>query len=237
MFFRHTVPTVPPDRSEQTPIQKELPLLKAKKRDPEALSVIYRHFITAIYSYVAARVVDRTTAEDLTSEVFLKMVEGIQQVKATNEASFAAWLFQIARITVADHYRKQSKQPLFLSLDLEKLENNDTSTSALLAIHPDSDPVYWSEIRSEWQDVVEAINKLTEEQRQVLISRFILGYDLATVAQMLGKNVNAIKALQFRALQTLHRLLTLASEGARNREALNHLHQPTGRSNHNEAPC
>ena len=55
--------------------------------------------------------------------------------------------------------------------------------------------------------MVQAINLLTEEQRQVLISRLILGYDVTTVARMVDKKPNAVKALQFRALQTLQRLL------------------------------
>jgi RNA polymerase sigma-70 factor (ECF subfamily) len=54
---------------------------------------------------------------------------------------------------------------------------------------------------------MQAINMLTEEQRQVLINRLILGYDVATVARMIGKKANAVKALQFRALQSLQRLL------------------------------
>jgi RNA polymerase sigma-70 factor (ECF subfamily) len=55
--------------------------------------------------------------------------------------------------------------------------------------------------------VVKAINALTEDQRQVLVGRLILGYDVATVARMIGKKANAVKALQFRALQRLQRLL------------------------------
>jgi len=63
------------------------------------------------------------------------------------------------------------------------------------------------ETREEWQKVVQAINTLTEDQRQVLVGRLILGYDVATVAKMIGKKANAVKALQFRALKSLQRLL------------------------------
>ena len=70
-----------------------------------------------------------------------------------------------------------------------------------------SDPVHQAEVRDDWRRTVEAINALTENQRQVLIGRLILGYDIATVARMIGKKVNAVKALQFRALQSLQHLL------------------------------
>ncbi len=73
--------------------------------------------------------------------------------------------------------------------------------------NPNLDPVRSAEARDEWATVVKAINTLTEEQRQVLIGRLILGYDVATVARMLGKKANAVKALQFRALQRLQRVL------------------------------
>ena len=182
---------------------------RARNGEAEALSTLYHHFLPAVFGYVASRTADRSTAEDLTSEVFLKMVEGIHRIKANNEASFAAWLFQIARITVANHYRKQEKQPALLSLESTLYQEGVTSdkNSAFVESNPTSDPVRWSEARDEWSIVVGAINLLTEEQRQVLVSRLILGYDVATIAQMLGKKANAIKALQFRALHSLERLL------------------------------
>jgi len=67
--------------------------------------------------------------------------------------------------------------------------------------------VQWAQAREDWQAMVQAINHLTEEQRQVLVGRLILGYDVATVAHMRGKTANAVKALQFRALQSLQRQL------------------------------
>jgi RNA polymerase sigma-70 factor (ECF subfamily) len=179
----------------------------ARQGDSEALSVLYRKFLSGVFGYIAARVPDQTTAEDLTSEVFLKVVEGIARLRAADEAGFAAWLFQIARITVAGYYRKREKQPPFIPLVEETDREEENESRVFLQDHPDSDPVLSAEVRDEWKAVVKAINTLTEEQRQVLIGRLILGYDVATVAQIIGKNSNAVKALQFRALQSLQRLL------------------------------
>jgi RNA polymerase sigma-70 factor (ECF subfamily) len=121
----------------------------------------------------------------------------------------AAWLFQVARITIAGYYRQREKQPDFVSLEpvSEEGDTNIWEHYVTLANHPDTDPVLRSESREEWGTVVHAINSLTEEQRQVLVGRLILGYDVATVARMIGKQANAVKALQFRALQSLNRIL------------------------------
>ena len=178
----------------------------ARQGNAEALSALYQRFLPGIFGYMATRVPDRATAEDLTADVFLQMVEGIAHLRAEDEAGFSAWLLRIARMTVAGYYRKREKQPAPLSLSGEAWENTYADSLMLLESHPEADPVQWTEAREDWQAVVQAINHLTEEQRQVLVGRLILGYDVATVAHMLGKKANAVKALQFRALQSLQRL-------------------------------
>jgi RNA polymerase sigma-70 factor (ECF subfamily) len=180
----------------------------ARRGEAEALSNLYRQFLPGVFGYIATRVPDRATAEDLTSEVFLKMVEGIDRLKANNEAGFAAWLFQIARLTVAAYYRKREGAPGMVSLDMQDGEEGMPGNEwALVGIYLGMDPADLVETRDEWRRVVDAINVLTEEQRQVLVGRLLLGYDVATVARLIGKQANAVKALQFRALHSLHRLL------------------------------
>jgi RNA polymerase sigma-70 factor, ECF subfamily len=179
----------------------------ARKGEDEALSILYNQFLPGIFGYIATRVPDRTTAEDLTSEVFLQMVEGIHQLRAKDEAGFTAWLLRIARIVVAGYYRKREKQPMLVALPTDSYDETQREHLNLTADHPDSDPATWTEAREDWHVVVQAINLLTEKQRQVLVGRLILGYDVAAVARMLGIKANAIKALQFRALQSLQRLL------------------------------
>lgn len=183
-------------------------LESARKGESEALSLLYRRYVSGIFGYIAARVPDRSTAEDLTSDVFLAMVENIHRLRATQEASFTAWLLQIARVTIAGYYRKQEKQPVVLSLEPELDEDTQGYALGLPASDQTSDPARQVEIRDDWRLIVQAINSLTEEQRQVLIGRLILGYDIATVARMVGKKANAVKALQFRALNSLQRMLS-----------------------------
>ena len=206
--WRWSIASALPDWEKSFPVFEQM-LVSAKKGDAGAITALYRHFLPGVYGYIAARVPDRSTAEDLTSEVFLKMVEGIERVHTTEEAGMAAWLLQIARTTVALYYRQREKQPEFVSLSLVSEEGDIgiCKSSTTFFNHPDTDPVLRSEAREDWEVVVNAINSLTEEQRRVLVWRLIQGYDVATVARMIGKQANAVKALQFRALQSLHRLL------------------------------
>src|SRR5258708_19544913 len=76
---------------------------RARRGEPEALSALYRQLLPGVFGSIAARVPDRATAEDLTSEVFVQMVEGISRLRASDEAGVAAWMLQIARVTVAPH--------------------------------------------------------------------------------------------------------------------------------------
>ncbi|HEX7734885.1 MAG TPA: sigma-70 family RNA polymerase sigma factor [Ktedonobacteraceae bacterium] len=182
-------------------------LEQARQGDAGALSILYNRFLPGIFSYVAMRVPDRATAEDLTSEVFLQMIEGIHQLKARDEPGFAAWLLRIARVAVAGYYRKRERQPVLVPLPGESWEEMQAASLVISSNPAPGDPAVWMETREEWQKVVKAINALTEDQRQVLVGRLILGYDVAAVAKMIGKKANAVKALQFRALKSLQRLL------------------------------
>ncbi len=188
------------------PIGRQLD--EARRGESEALSILYRQFLPGVFGYIATRVPDRATAEDLTSEVFLKMVEGIGQLRASDEAGFAAWLLRIARLTVAGYYRKRERLPALVPLESEDREEGALGNGeALVSMYLGMDPAEIVGVRDEWQTVVDAINTLTEEQRQVLVGRLILGYDVETVARVVGKKANAVKAVQFRALHSLHRLL------------------------------
>ncbi len=60
---------------------------RARRGEPEALSALYRQLLPGVFGYIAARVPDRATAEDLTSDVFLQMVESISRLRANDEAS------------------------------------------------------------------------------------------------------------------------------------------------------
>ncbi len=190
-------------------IQKfERLLALAKQLDADALGALYQQFLPVVYGYVAARIADRRTAEDITSEVFVSMLESISSLRARDEAGFAAWLMRITRFRVADHFRAQAGE-VALAAAPASADENDAEEALLQAPsrNPADDPERAAESREEWARVAAAINQLTEEQRQVIVGKLILGYDNEVVARIVGKNVGAVKQLQYRGLQTLNRLL------------------------------
>lgn len=163
-------------------------VLRASGGDANAVDELYRLHSPAIFRYFYFRVQDRATAEDLTGEVFVKMVEGLPRYQERG-IPITAWLFRIAHDRVVDHHRRSSyRQTEILS---EALETDAPGTEAQ------------AEERLDNQYLHQLIDTLTDEQRTVIQLRFIEGYSLEECARLLRKKPGAIKALQFRALRQL----------------------------------
>jgi RNA polymerase sigma-70 factor (ECF subfamily) len=183
---------------------------RARKLDSAATGQLYARFLPVVYRYVLARVGDVHTAEDLTSDTFFAMVEQISTARAQDELSFAAWLLGIARNKVLMHYRRRRTGPTFApELD------DDAHPSAYAE---EDDPLAIITARESWSEVVGALNRLTEEQRTVVLYRCVLGYSTDEVAGLMGKKAGTIRALQFRALASLARLLTVDEAAALRRK-------------------
>ena len=165
---------------------------RAKQGDPAAFAEIYEQCQPPIYRYIFYQLGDAATAEDLTSEVFIRLVEKIDRFTYRGRP-LLAWLYTIARNLVTDHHRRTKQvQPLESDMQLAA-DTIDVEGSVLGKLTQ--------------RRLTIAITHLTEDQRQVILLRFIEGLDNATVATMLGKSVNSIKALQHRALDSLRRIL------------------------------
>jgi RNA polymerase sigma-70 factor (ECF subfamily) len=209
VWFRRPTPS-PGDgqRAQGKTRQFEDLIALAKQLDSDALGELYQRFLPVVYGSVAARVPDKRLAEDITSEVFVSMLESISRLRATDEAGFAAWLLRITRFRIADHFRAQAGEVPLAPSQAGSEEGEEAEV--LLRVpsrDPAGDPELTAEVREEWAEVAAAINQLTEDQRQVIVGKLILGYDNEMVARIVGKNVASVKALQHRGLQTLHRLL------------------------------
>jgi RNA polymerase sigma-70 factor (ECF subfamily) len=144
-----------------------------------------------VYVFVYARVGDQQAAEDLTSDVFLEAWKGIRRFTYRGVA-LISWLYQIAHNLLADFLRKRGR------IRTEPLAERGVFVR---------DPRDEVEQVAEWQSVAAAFKKLTVEQQQVLVSRFIEGLSLAETAALMGKQENAIKALEFRALRSVRKVL------------------------------
>ena len=165
---------------------------KAQQYDGQALSVLCELFFEDVYSYFHYRARDAADAQDLTNDVFLRLVESIRSFEPARGA-FRTWIFSIAHHRLVDYRRRQAvrdHEPL-----TEALGNSDDHPSAQ------------AEARLTRQRLRRALDDLTEDQRQVIVLKFIEGLSNAEVAQILRKSEGAINALQYRALRALRRVL------------------------------
>ena len=163
-------------------------IARAQRGDAQAVTELYQLHAPAIFRYFYFRVPDRAVAEDLTSDVFVKMIEGLPRYQDRG-FPISAWLFRIAHDRVVDHHRRAAhRQAEPLAETLEAPEAG-TETQALA--------------RAEQERLISLIGALTDEQQTVVQLRFIEGLSLEDCAQILGKTTGAIKSLQHRALRQL----------------------------------
>lgn len=167
-----------------------------------AFGKLYDEYADRVYAFVRGRVGSAEDAEDLTASVFLKAWEAIGGYDDRG-LPFGAWLFRIARNAVIDSYRRSARTPEYASTD-DALDTVDETAAV-------DETVF---VRLEVEEIREAMESLTEEQRSVLMLRFIWGFDLQDSAQALGKTGGAIKALQHRAVRSLARLLAEERDNA-----------------------
>lgn len=158
---------------------------KAKSGDARAFGRLYDSTLDRIYRYIFFRVTDAELAEDLTSQVFLKAWENLRRYKPGGP--FVAWLYTIARNTVIDHYRTRKQ-----SVPLDQTVIKDD---------PELDEKV--DLKHDIGILQEAMQELTEEQREVLTLRFLADMETGEIAERMQKSEGAVRALQMRALQAL----------------------------------
>ena len=170
-------------------VEEKRLLRLAQRGDANAFAEVYRAHVQVIYRYVYHRVNDTHLAEDLTADVFTRALEGLGSYQDRGKP-FVAWLYRIAHARVVDHYRKVDRRPAESDFEAEPIPVTPDMDEGLLRRHAA-------------RALREAITDLTDDQQQVIILRFVEGHPINDVAEMMGKNPNAIKALQFRALRSL----------------------------------
>jgi RNA polymerase sigma-70 factor (ECF subfamily) len=172
--------------------QEQTLLERAKRYDEAALGELYDRYAPRIYAYIYRRVSDAHLAEDLTGEVFVRVIQAIRSEKFW-KTSFQGWLYRIAHNLVVDHYRRQPESPE-LMLDERLLAAEDDPADAVAQ-------------RLSRRQLVAAMHRLTPDQQQVVVLRFAEGLTAREVAEIMNKSVGAVEALQHRALATLRRVL------------------------------
>ncbi len=170
-----------------------------RRCDPASWAVLYDRYAPRMYRYVYRRVGDAACAEDLTSEVFLRLVQAVRDGQEWNH-SLEAWLYRVAHNLVVDYYRRRSGavvQPL------------DETAAAI-----EGNPVAATETALTNQRLRAALLQLTPEQQEVLVLRYGEGLTAKQVGAVVDKTTGAVEALQRRGLAAIRRLL-LAEPGGR----------------------
>ena len=163
---------------------------RAQKGNVNAVGELYDRHHIRIFRYLWSRLHDKQLAEDLTGEVFVRMVAHLPGYRPTS-IPFKAWLYRIAHNLMVDQYREQSSHPLE---PLERAEGLDGERQ---------NPAAAAEWQLNAEQVEHALRALDPAQQEVVVLRFLVGLSLQEVALALSKSVAAIKSLQHRGLAAL----------------------------------
>jgi RNA polymerase sigma-70 factor (ECF subfamily) len=167
---------------------------RAQGGSADAFGALYDRYVDVVYRYVYYRVGSQQLAEDMTSETFLRALRRITSFTWQGR-DFGAWLVTIARNLIADHF-KSSRYKL-------EVATGEILESGRLADGPESEVLDAMTNMT----LLEAVKLLNAEQQECIVLRFLNGLSVAETALAMGKNEGAIKALQYRAVQSLKKLL------------------------------
>lgn len=171
-------------------VRSELNLVRfSQSGDRDAFACLYETNLDRIRRYIYFRVFDREVAEDITSLVFLKVWEHLGSFQG-GQIPFAKWIYRIAHNTIIDYYRTRKTVVPLEDVDSLKLSHSDRVDEKI-------------ELNILSATLVEALEELTDTQREVLILRFIWGLTTREIARKLHKQQGAVRALQMRGLRRL----------------------------------
>jgi RNA polymerase sigma-70 factor, ECF subfamily len=163
----------------------------AARADPAAFAVLYRRYLDRVYSYAFYQLGDHHDAEDATARTFLAALRAIGSFRDEG-ASFRAWLFRIARNTIANAHRTRARRRT------EPLETISVEPPA-----PDADPAGLALRSEEARRVRVAVAALPDDRRQVVLLRFADGLSAREIGQVLDRSEGAVRVLLHRALRDL----------------------------------
>jgi RNA polymerase sigma-70 factor (ECF subfamily) len=171
---------------------------RAQAGDADAFGLIYDRYLDTVFRFIYFRVGNRPLAEDLTADTFLRALKRIGSFTWQGR-DLGAWLVTIARNLVADHF-KSGRYRLEVTtgdvLDADREDRGPEGSPELAVVDHITNVALLS-----------AVRQLNPEQQECIVLRFLQGFSVAETAQAMGKNEGAIKALQYRAVRALHRLL------------------------------
>jgi RNA polymerase sigma-70 factor (ECF subfamily) len=193
-------PTGYPDRPDPSDAAAEVWALveRAQAGEAEAFGLIYDRYVDTVFRFVYFRVGSRQLAEDLTADTFLRALKRIGSFTWQGR-DLGAWLVTIARNLVADHFKSGRYRLEVTTGDVLDADREDRG--------PEGSPEAAVVDHITNVALLTAVKRLNPEQQECIVLRFLQGFSVAETAQAMGKNEGAIKALQYRAVRALARLL------------------------------
>ncbi|MDP2948789.1 MAG: sigma-70 family RNA polymerase sigma factor [Chloroflexota bacterium] len=165
----------------------------ARVGDEEAIAELYNSYFPRVYRYMLARTSNVADAEDLTEDVFIRVLDALERFE-WRQAPFSAWLFRIAHNAIVSHQRRDGARgkvgPLLPTLPV-RTPGPEEVVEARLAL----------------EEVMRATRNLPEAQRRVIALRFGAGLSVAETARALGKGEGNVKVIQHKAIAKLKELL------------------------------
>lgn len=168
-------------------------LAGVRKLDPEVLTKVHETYYPAIFRYVTFKVGDQQAAEDLTSEVFTRLLDAVRDRNAPQN-TLRGWLYRVASFVVADYHRQRYR--------IEQTELNENLEGNAI------DPGEALSKRQTIDELYQAMEELTSDQQDVIALRYGYEMPIKDVAHTMGKSEGAVKQLQARAVAALSRKLT-----------------------------
>jgi RNA polymerase sigma-70 factor (ECF subfamily) len=178
---------------------------RAQAGDASSFAGLYERFHDKIFRYVYFKTGNPNDAEDITEDVFLRMLESINSFRWKGHP-FSSWLFRIAHNLIVDHFRKRSRQ-----------KNTPLDDAGELAGASSHDLEADLDIKLSVERVQFAMEGLTDLQKEVMSLRFAAGLSVRETAEAVGKRENAVKALQHAAIKKLRVLLGARTDGPQDR--------------------
>jgi RNA polymerase sigma-70 factor (ECF subfamily) len=175
-------------------------LIEAAQKDPARFAELYEMHFERVYAYVVKRVRDRVEAEDVTAEAFHQALANLKRFEWRG-IPFVAWLFRIAANLIADRWQRSGREVVDDSLiESASIESVGLGSKVSGSAKTHADEIEEVERRA---TLYRQVDTLPEEQRRVLMLRFVEEKSIKEVARAVGKTEGAVKQLQFRALTNL----------------------------------
>lgn len=167
---------------------------KAKLGDKEAFGKLYEFYYLPVFRYIHFRIRKKEDTQDLVQTVFIKIYESIDRYQERGKEPLS-YFFTVARNTVIDYLRKKQDLNLYENVEVEE-EGKD-------------DPENFAEENEQRRIVNEAIQTLNEDQKEVILLKFMAGLSNSEIANQIGKSQDAVRQIQHRALKVLKEKLKL----------------------------